>query len=353
MRPVGYYVHHQGAGHLHRARLIAAALTRPCTLIGTFAGPVDSAMLAVPDDRVDAGFDGADGAASRPEALHYAPVGHAGLKARMAAIAAWIAANDPALLVVDVSVEVALFARLMSVPVVLVRLAGRRDDQAHLEAFRAAEILIAPFPPAFESPTTPEWVRDKTAYAGFLAKPVAVAHAPPVSGEIAVVLGRGGAAMEIARLAEAAEATPDWTWRVHGDLSAWHGARPANLHVRGWIDDIGAALDHAEIVVGAAGDGLLAAVVARGKRFVCLPEPRAFDEQVEKAETLARLDLAVVLPRWPAARHWPAILLRAMALDPGRLLALHDVDAIAKVAATIETVGLRARKPDPREVSPS
>ena len=55
-----------------------------------------------------------------------------------------------------------LRAASVSVPVLLVRLAGRRDDQPHLEAFRAAHALIAPFPAAFESQCTPDWVATKT-----------------------------------------------------------------------------------------------------------------------------------------------------------------------------------------------
>ena len=353
MRPVGYYVHHQGVGHLHRARLITAALKLPCTLIGTLAHSNDEAMLALPDDRMEAGFDGIDDTTGRPEAFHYAPLGHAGVRARMAAIAAWVAANDPVLFIVDVSVEVALFARLLSVPVVLVRLAGLRDDPPHLEAFRAAEALIAPFPAAFECSRTPAWVQDKTIYAGFLTLPVALAHQPPVGGEIAVVLGRGGAPLDIASLVEAARATPNWTWRVYGDMPGMPNELPAKLRFYGWIDDIGYALDRAEIVVGGAGDGLLAAVVARGRRFVCLPEPRAFDEQVAKGETLALLDLSVVLPSWPAASQWPAILQRAMALDPARLAALHDPDALTRTAAAIEVVAANVRRRDPSALSPS
>ena len=340
-RPIGYYVHHQGAGHLNRARLIAGALARPCMLLGTFAPEGENMLVSLPDDRTSATFDGMDGVTSRPEALHYSPVGHAGVRARMAAIAAWISAADPVLMIVDVSVEVALFVRLLSVPVVFVRLSGCRDDQPHLEAFRAADALIAPFPALFESVTTPAWVIDKTTYVGFLAAQAGAPVAEHAVHEIAVVFGRGGTSISTACLAEAASATPHWTWQVYGDAVDVRSAIPANLHFNGWLGEIGMAIDRAAIVVGGAGDGLLAEVVARGKRFVCIPERRAFDEQIDKARVLEAHGLAVVLPQWPACLDWPRILDRAMMLDTGSLRALHNPDAVGTTVAAVETIAAR------------
>ncbi|MEC3912436.1 hypothetical protein U5A82_18735 [Sphingobium sp. CR2-8] len=133
-RPIGYYVHHHGAGHLARARAIAAASGGRVTLLGTGIGALG---IDLADDRpVSGGFDGVDRADCRPDALHYAPIDHGGVRARTAAILQWIAAQRPSLMVVDVSVEVAMLARLASVPVVYVRLNGDRRDAPHLEAFR-------------------------------------------------------------------------------------------------------------------------------------------------------------------------------------------------------------------------
>lgn len=218
---IGWYVHHQGAGHLQRARAVAAALPRPCTLIGTLAA-FDAGAIArpgldvldLPDDRPLGGphldgleFDGRDGEAGRPEAFHYAPLHHPGVRARMARIADWAARTDPALIVVDVSVEVALLARLLSVPTLVVRLAGTRTDRPHLEAFRSATRLLAPFPEALDGAGVPDWVRAKTHYAGFLAAPAQAAAA--AGDDILVVFGRGGAGGDLADLAAAARAVPD------------------------------------------------------------------------------------------------------------------------------------------------
>lgn len=335
-RPIGYYVHHQGAGHWHRACAVAAALDRPCALLGTFAG-LDTAgapgpVIDLPDDRLADGFDGRDGEVERPTSFHYAPLAHSGLRARMARIATWAAEADPALLVVDVSCEVALFARLLSLPTLVVRLAGTRTDLPHLEAFRSADRLIAPFPEILESAAIPDWVRAKTHYAGLLGPALAAPSGD--DGSIAVVFGRGGAGGTLADLAAAARAVPERDWHVLGPVTG-AAAVPANLHLHGWVADVEPWIARATLVVGGAGDGVVAAVAARGKRFVCLPEERAYGEQVEKAHGLGRIGAAVVHEGWPEASRWPGLVAAGLALDPRRIGALSEPGAMARTAVLI------------------
>jgi hypothetical protein len=347
-RGIGWYVHHQGAGHLQRARAVAGHLSRPCTIIGTLSG-LDTAgleTLDLPDDRPldgGAGFSGRDGEADRPEALHYAPLGHPGLRARMARIAGWIERTDPALLVVDVSVEVAIFARLLSVPTVVVRLAGDRTDQPHLEAFRSADRVLAPFPKVLETPGTPDWVKAKTFYAGFLG--VDAPSGGPAGDDIVVVFGRGGEGGRSAAIAEAARAVPDRHWHVLGPVEG-EGEAPPNLHLHGWVRDVDAFIARAALVVGGGGDGLVARASAYGKRFICLPEPRAYDEQTGKAEALGRLGAALVRTAWPAAREWPALVRDGLALDPTRIARLHDPAGLSRCAQFLGDLADRQDRSD-------
>lgn len=342
-RPIGYYVHHQGHGHWQRAKLLARAMSRPVTLIGTFGDDREAlpgiGILDLPDDRIDLGFDGDDMARDRPRAFHYAPLDIDGIRQRMAMIATWCATNNPTLFVVDVSVEVALFVRLLSVPTAVVRLAGPRIDDPHLEAFRAADVVLAPFPRIFESDLTPTWVRDKTVYGGLLAPAVHLRQKLGAPHTIVVVLGRGGARIHHQHLQAAAAATPAYEWRVFGPVSGLAGGSgPCNLSVHGWCDGIGLELDEADIVIGGAGDGLLADVAIRAKRFICIPEERAFDEQRDKAKTLAAEDMALVLQAWPPFEDWPLVLKRAAEIDPMKLHAQADDTAVARFAAAIEAV---------------
>lgn len=350
MRPVGYYVHHQGAGHRQRARRIAQLLQRPCTLIGTFAGAemAGASLLDLPDDRMLDAFDGADGSADRPEGLHYAPLGHPGVRARMARMARWIDEADPVLLVVDVSVEVAIFARLLSVPTLVFRLPGLRTDTPHLEAFRAAERIVAPFPEALEEPETPDWVRRKTVYAGFLGDEAP--NAGPRSRDIVVLLGRGGEGPRVTDLAAAARAVPDRHWHVLGQIGeAAPGEVPVNLSLHGWVDDVPERMARAGLVVGAAGDGVVAAAAVSGAPFLCLPEPRPHDEQTRKATALARLGAAIVHEGWPAARDWAGLVKKSLALDPRHLSVLSTPQAMARLAAEIEAIAAAIEaRPRPR-----
>ncbi|MPS68180.1 MAG: glycosyltransferase [Novosphingobium sp.] len=336
-RPIGYYVHHHGAGHRARAEAIAAKLEWPVVLIGTGIG---ASGIDLPDDRPASGrFDGRDEAIGRPAALHYAPLDHAGVRTRVARIAAWIADQQPVLMVVDVSVEVAMLTRLASVPTICLRLNGERNDGPHLEAFRSAAAILAPFHEVLDTPATPPWVRDKTRYfPGITAAPAAETA---VDNRVLAVFGRGGAPGDGERLAAAARACPEWDWRVIGPAS-FPANIPSNLEFAGWVEAPECEIARAAVVVGGAGDGLVCAVMAADRPFVCVPEERPFAEQWATADGLHAMGAAIVLPDWPHGEHWPALLGRALALSSQVRRGLHDANGAQKAAAWLTTLALGA-----------
>jgi hypothetical protein len=327
---IGYYVHHQGRGHLARALAIARQAPAVFTLIGSGlageTGEIDGLALApdLPDDATR--FD----PATQPASLHYAPLGNDGVRQRMAAVAGWIAAVRPGLVVCDVSVEIAMLARLLATPSIYVRLHGARDDPAHVEAFRSAQALLAPFHADLEDERTPSWVRAKTVYfPGITAAPPACT---PAVETILVVSGAGGPPFDGEAIAAAAAATPGYRWCAIGPVTPVRDP-PANLSVRGWVDDAPARIAGAGVVIGAAGDGLMGGVIAAGRPFICLPQARPYGEQEAAAAQLQARGAAVVLPAWPPAAAWPTLIARARALDPARLAALHDPEGARKAAA--------------------
>lgn len=339
-RAIGYYVHHHGAGHLARAMAIATCERDRYTLIGTgLAGRTkDIACLDLPDDRMpcQAAFDGRDGVAERPHALHYAPTDQDGIRSRISRIAAWIEQATPGLIVVDVSVEIAMLARLAATPTAYVRLGGRRDDAAHHEAFRGARLVIAPFHEALDDPETPDWLRAKTRYCPGLTA-AGRADGDRKHDTVLVVYGKGGAGPAGHDLAAAARATPDLDWMVLGGGEVVPDC-PGNLHVAGWVDDADARIATAGVVIGGAGDGLVNAVLAAGAPFICLPEPRPFQEQESKARRLAALGVAIVPDGWPPAADWAGLIGEARALDPAAAKALHDPDGAARASKLLARV---------------
>jgi hypothetical protein len=308
---IGYYVHHHGAGHLSRALAIAGSSTDQFTLLGTgLTGRTRQfPFLDLADDRPvgEDGFSGRDGAADRPAALHYAPLAHDGVRRRVATLANWVHLHAPQLMIVDVSVEVAMLARLAATPTLYVRLAGERTDVAHIEAFRGATALMAPFHPDMDHHTTPEWVRRKTRYfAGLGQTPPAVRVD---ESSVVVVFGGGGEA-DGPSLAAAARLTPELNWRVLGPMSPVADP-PPNLDWLGWVEDAEMEVARAGVVMGSAGDGIVGAVLAADRPFICLPQARPYGEQTAKADALGVLGAAVVLTDWPAAEAWPELLRRA------------------------------------------
>jgi hypothetical protein len=347
-RPIGYYVHHHGDGHRQRALAIARAAGAGVTLIGTGlsrrTGDVPSVDL--PDDRIPgAGFDGSDHG-ERPSSLHYAPIDHEGVRRRVARMAGWIAEARPALIVVDVSVEVAMLARLASVPTVYVRLNGHRFDRPHFDAYRGAGGLLAPFHPDLDDDRTPDAIRRKTFYApGIVDAPVIAGHVE--EDVVLVVVGRGGMPADGEVWAGAAAAHPKLRWRVIGPCSA-PGSIPGNLELRGWVDDAQRMIASAGVVIGGAGDGLVGSVIAHRKPFVCVPEPRPFEEQLSKARRLSALGAAVVCLELPAAGLWGELITRARGLDPeaiGRLGCSNGADTAARWLRRVadETSRIRSR----------
>lgn len=347
---IGYYVHHQGDGHRRRALAIAHQSPDDFVLLGTgLSGRTEGlGCVDLPDDRPDGsgGGDASDSQATRPQALHYAPTGHDGLRRRVARVAEWIAAERPALLVVDVSVEIAMLARLAATPTVYVRLSGTRDDQPHLEAFRGARAIIAPFHADLDEPAVEPWIRDKTRYCPGLTlqRPTQdVDH-----DTVLAVFGKGGDPGDSDRLVRAAAATPSVNWRVIGPVTASNAALPTNLTILGWVENAQDEIARAGVVVGAAGDGLVTAALAADRPLICLAEPRPFDEQVSKARRLEALGAALAIGVWPEPLEWPLLLARARALRSDARERLHDKDGIAKAAAFLRDCAMMAPGPVPR-----
>jgi len=294
-RPVGWYAHHSGAGHVTRATLVAAGMESVVTILSSAPRPDHwpaNRWVCLPDDSGPGGGDHEAGGA-----LHWAPTDHSGYRERMAALARWIGRHRPALLVVDVSVEVTLLSRLLGVPTVVTLMAGDRTDGPHRAGYDAASALVAAWPAlAGEAPVTgfrDAW-RDKTTYAGAFSRFDHLAPVPPPGARHVTVLWGAGRSDETrVRVRAAQAATPRWRW------TSCEGLAPADLWAR---------LQSADVVVTHAGQNALAEVAAASRPAVVLPQPRPHDEQNHLARALTRLGVTEVAPDWPAPWQWEGLL---------------------------------------------
>ncbi|MFC9341597.1 glycosyltransferase [Streptomyces sp. NPDC057020] len=299
---IGYYVHHQGRGHLHRAVCVAAHVRGPVTILSSLPRPRSwtGGWMSLPPD--------SDGAPDDPTArgrLHWAPVRHDGHRERLGMIAEWVRRVNPDLFVSDVSVEVATLVRLMGTPVVVAAMRGDRGDEAHRLAYDLADALLAPWPRSLPEPGWPAHWYAKTVHTGSISRydgrPRPAVGDGPSRREVVLMLGAGGADVTERQVEEAMRATPGWSWTRLGGPTA------------GWTDDPWPVLCRADVVVTHAGQNAVAECAAARTATVVLPQDRPHGEQAATARALRTAGLATVRDTWPVPRAWPALLAEAAA----------------------------------------
>jgi hypothetical protein len=285
---IGWYIHHHGYGHLTRFLAVQPHLAASVTVFSSLPAPTDLpeavTWTQLPPD--DGPFE-RHGArrlphASEPTAggaLHWAPLGHPGHRARLAAIADAAVRHDLDAFVVDVSAEVTAFVRLLGVPTVVVTQPGERSDAPHRLAYALADRVLAP------------WAE------GVLPAPAADPRKVRFTGGISRFDGLPGGRRRERRVL--------FLGRTLADAALAQAT--ALLGAAGWRHDVigtGAGdrrdpwslLRGAAVVVSAAGQNSVADLAAAGARAVVVPQERPFDEQETTAAALERLGLAAVCP---------------------------------------------------------
>jgi hypothetical protein len=302
---LGWYVHHHGAGHLTRMLALRRHLDLDVIVLSSLpepaALPPRTRWVVLPRDD-----DGVSPSASPTArgAFHWAPLRHSGHRTRLAALAD--AARDEPLdaVVVDVSVEVAVVARLLGVPTVVVSQPGDRTDAPHALAYRTAEAIIAPWPEGVLSDAALRPVRDRVLWTGGISRfEPGLPDLGESTGAAGVVVLGPQPGLDLAGLRAAAEAEGLDYREVGTDAGSWV-ADPASL------------IASAEVVVTAAGQNSVADLAALDARAVVVPQVRPFGEQEATARALDRLGLAVVASGDSGPRAWRDLLDRARGLDP-------------------------------------
>ncbi len=337
-RAIGFLVHHHGSGHIKRCSAIIDHIDdRPVTIFcaqperfPTMASNVT--LVPIPNPHGQPSCTPALHHQSASTAMDCAPLGVSALREGMGTIARWLATADAALLASDVSAEVVLLARILSVPAIKLRMHGNRTDAAHVAAYSACVGLLAPFDERLEQADWPARFRQKTCYTGVLidsrletspSRELARQRLGLPLGKqvIVAITGSGaGSGTPLAPLTVGARALPDAQWFTLGNTARYgHETAFSNLCEVGWVDN---AIDYivaADVVIATPGDTLIHEVARVGRPLVCIPEWCYYDEQACKAEALDGLQAASYSPTWPGSfPAWQALIERALAVSPSR-----------------------------------
>lgn len=355
-RPFGYFVHHQGRGHAERCAAIVNALpkSRPVTVFCARPQifpdlPDHVTVQQIPSLFERQGNEVDMDHIQTPQTLHCAPLGWPGIRQAMGQIAQWFASADPALMISDVSAEIAQLSRICSVPHVKVLQHGDRSDPGHRAAYDGAVGLLAPFS---ERLAQPDWApfENKIHFAaglgvsGRLPERAAARAALGISADAKlalVVSGGGGTGFAMPPLGVAARAFPDWQWLTIGKLQGeWHATQGTNMRNMGWVDDPATYVAAADLVVSSTGNTTCAQILTAGLPWIVVPEWRYFDEQVAKAQALQRAGVALHLPHLPSSAHaWRHAIKTAMAAhDPAAQAAMLAPDPAQGVADWLENL---------------
>lgn len=317
---IGWYVHHQGFGHAVRFVAVAEkmrVIAPEVRLVGLGSVPPRGwdggwVGLARDDDPMPTDPDPtADGA------LHWAPLLHRGMQSRSATTAEWLRKSGCRLFVSDVSVEMLLLARLCSVPTVALAMRGVREDRPHALGYDVAEALLAPWPASTQEQLPPQWMKKLTAVGSFsrfddLINDDAQDEQGGSVRTVLLLLGNGGHEVSFDAVAEAADATPDWNWRIAGVSAAEANVSTReNLTFLGYVENVWQELQESSVVVGPCGTGSVGEVAAARRPFIALPQERPFDEQLVQASILERAGLVDVIRQWPPSSEWDGLLTKA------------------------------------------
>lgn len=355
-RPFGYFVHHQGRGHAERCAAIAQALPadRPLVIFSARddifpALPPQARVVRIPSLFEPRGDEaGAMDHLPTPATLHCAPLGWPGIRHAMAVLANWFDTADPALMICDVSAEIAQLCRICSVPHVKVLQHGDRGDAGHQAAYAGAAGLLAPFHAALAQPEWGAAMRARTCFAGGLGVETRVPDRAAArrklglhEGEemILVMAGGGGGGFAQAPLGVGARARPGARWITIGPVARdWHATEPANITHRGWVEDAAEHVAAADLVIASTGNTTCQQILAAARPWLAVPEWRYFDEQHRKAEALAAAGVACVRPHLPSsAEAWAQALAETLAgHDAAAQRAMIEPQPAKKVADWLE-----------------
>lgn len=332
---IGMYAHHSGSGHLHRVRAIQKHLGQDSVVFSSDPG----ADITLPMDTEPSHGSVRDETAN--DTVHWAPIGVPGHTERLAIIAEWIAKHQPSVFYVDCSVDIAIFVRLMGIPVVTIAMPGFRHDRPHQVSYLQADALIAAWP---------DWVPVPACLIGYEHKIHPVGGISRFDGEA----GEAGEATVDPTEPTGPTGDADHVGETDDNVVILRGAGGDDFDKYQWpqatilggdvrVENPMPYLRSASVVIAAAGQNSVADLALARVPAVIFPQERPFGEQDATSQHLDRAQLAVILRDHPTPEQWP--LLFEEARRRAANWHLWQVEgAAARAAQVIESVATRYRR---------
>lgn len=284
---IGWYVHHHGWGHVTRLLAVRPHLADEVTVFSSLPRPdalddrttwvhlpFDADAVVDPDGTSREAHERGDVTAGG--ALHWAPIAHPGHRQRLATIADWIARMPVTAFVVDVSVEVTAFVRLLGVPTVVFAQPGDRTDAPHRLAYDLADRIIAP------------WADATIVAPGLVDRVERVRRVGAISRYDGLERPEGATDADARRVLFLSRTLDAVRLDVVRDLLAAEGWQVETAGTRDddRVDDVWPMLTRASVVVSAGGQNGVADLAAANARAVVLVQERPFAEQEHTGRTL-------------------------------------------------------------------
>lgn len=326
---IGYYVHHQGSGHMRTAMQVIPHITERVVVLSSFPKPARFPHNAVYVHLIDDSADGFEQPAD--SSFMYTPLAPNVLM-RFKQITEAIETYGINRLYVDVSMEVALFCKTLGVNVGHNVLLGDRDDVPHTLLFQACDFYASDNDERLDA-TSKRTGPKKLHRVGGISRYKKTSIQKRVASNIVITTSPESDQSSIARLEKTARAFPELTWHVIGPDDRTY--TEPNIVVHGIVEDPADLYDLADIIVGAGGHNTIMEAASFGKRFVCIPEDRPYREQVVAAEVLAQNNMAVHCPSFPTENEWPDIFTRLERIDLEAFQSIVDDAAAQRLAAII------------------
>ena len=219
---------------------------------------------------------------------------------------------DPKALYCDGVPELAIMARGMGVPVVLVHLPGNvMNDPTQVFAYELADHIVAHFPLSLEQASYQ--YTSKTYYSGYMSQ--YSGHGLKRSNDsdinnVTVLLGYDNYDVSVLKNITKDQNTQ---FTIVGNKRDYDLDK--NCILLGPVKDVSKVIA-GEVVISAAGQNTIAELLSLGKRLILLPEPRPYDEQAVHTEMLANKEVVLLAQETFSAQQWQNMLQKAKIFAP-------------------------------------